>query len=427
MSRFIYSQILYLAIPLIILRLLWRSLRAPAYLQRWGERFAFSSPPLGLSDAGPCIWIHAVSVGEVLAAVPLVRHLQQSRPQQPILVTTMTPTGSERVRQALGDQVFHCYLPYDLPLAVQRFVRRANPLLLVIMETELWPNLIHACRQAAVPVLLANARLSARSARGYARFPGLTGDMLAGLQGIAVQAEPDRERLLALGAEAGRIEVTGSLKFDIEVPRLRDEDLPELLRDIRHSGRPVWIAASTRQGEEEKILTALQHCLASRPDLLLVLVPRHPERFNSVARLCEQTGLQVLRRSQGGQVTQDHQVLLGDSMGEMWFYYSVAQIAFVGGSLVPNGCHNVLEPAALGIPVLAGPSQFNFATICQQLEEAGALLTVADEDELGKTVLKLLDNPDWRQAMGSAGQLVMTRNHGALQRIVSIVEGLLPA
>ena len=422
MSRLVYSLILYLLTPLILLRLLWRSLRSPAYLRRWGERFALASPPEEMSDQPPCLWIHAVSVGEVQAAIPLIHHLQQHRPQQPILVTTMTPTGSDRVKQELGDAVYHCYLPYDLAGAMTRFVRRARPALLIIMETELWPNLIHACHRGGIPVMVVNARLSERSAKGYGQVPGLTRSMLVQLHTIAVQAEPDRERFIRLGAAPGRVRVTGSLKFDIRVPDIAGHALPPLFQSIIHSQRPVWIAASTRQGEEEKILVAFDECLKARSDLLLVLVPRHPERFNSVARLCEQAGLKTLRRSQAAAMAGDEQVLLGDSMGEMWLYYALAQVAFVGGSLVPNGCHNVLEPAALGMPVLAGPSQFNFQTICQQLEEAGALKTVRDERELARVLEDLLANPGQRLAMGSAGRSVMDRNRGALERIAALVD-----
>ena len=426
MSRLFYSLCLYLAVPFILLRLLYRALRAPSYLQRWGERFGFFSLPAAWQANDSAIWIHAVSVGEALAAAPLIRHLQKTRPAGQILVSTMTPTGSARVRELFGAKVFHVYLPYDLPGAQRRFLQRIRPALLVVMETELWPNLLYHCHRQGVKVLLANARLSEKSARGYRRLGPLTRSMLRHIDLIAVQAQADAQRFARLGATQAQLQVTGSLKFDMDVPSLQQQDLPPLFQQITGSKRPVLIAASTREGEEEKVLRAFVACLSGYPDLLLVLVPRHPERFNAVVSLCEKIPLSVQRRSTATAIAPQCQVLVGDSMGEMWFYYALADIAFVGGSLVDTGCHNVLEPAAIGLPVLVGPSQFNFATICRQLEEAGALKTVADETALGKEVMALLDNPQWRNAMGSAGKLVLEQNRGVLQRLTAMLDQLQP-
>jgi 3-deoxy-D-manno-octulosonic-acid transferase len=420
MYRLLYSFFFYLLIPLVLLRLLYRSLRAPAYRNRWKERFGFCRLPDNWRDEPMTIWVHSVSVGETLAAAPLVGALRKRYPEAQLVMTTMTPTGSERVVALFGDSVFHTYLPYDLPGAMKRFIAGIEPDLVVIMETELWPNLLHYSKVAGCRTMLVNARLSAKSARGYRRFSSLTRAMLEQLDVIAAQAEHDAERFEELGAAPGRVHVTGSLKFDISPPA-DPQTSPDVFLHIGRLERPVLIAASTREGEEEKILDAFQQALVNVPDLLLILVPRHPERFDSVARLCEQQGLSVERRS-GDRLTDDRvQVWLGDSMGEMWSYYRLADLAFVGGSLVDTGCHNVLEPAALGIPVLVGPSQFNFAAICNQLQEAGALITVADQEDLAQQVMQLLGNPQWRKSMGQAGRYIVETNRGCLQRLETLI------
>lgn len=421
MNRYLYSLLFYLVMPLALLRLLVRALKSPAYRRRWRERFGY---PQGIPSIAPgtLIWVHAVSVGETLAAVPLVNYLLRTYPHRRVLVTTMTPTGSDRVRQQFGDRVLHCYLPYDLPGAMRRFVRLLRPAALVIMETELWPNLLHFARQQGVKTLLVNGRLSIRSARGYGRLPALTRSTLANLDVIAAQGQADADRFVALGANPERVHVTGSLKFDMDLPQPGSHPLPEVFRRIQGQERPVLVAASTRAGEEEKVLSAFARCVERKPELLLVLVPRHPERFNEVARLCADRGLRVVRRSSGEPVEPQTQVFLGDSMGEMWLYYGLADIAFVGGSLVDTGCHNVLEPAALGIPVLAGPSRFNFQVICDLLQQAGALVGVASEEDLAQQVLQLLDNGAWRRAMGAAGKYIVESNRGSLQRVSSLID-----
>lgn len=424
MPRWLYSLLLTLALPVVLLRLLWRARKAPAYARRWRERLGLPAAEI-LPPTRPCLWVHAVSVGEVLAALPLVRGLRREYPTLPVLVTTMTPTGSERVRVALGGDVFHCYLPYDLPGVMGRFVRRVEPVLLVVMETELWPNLIATCHTRGTPVLLANARLSERSARGYHRMGQLARLMLSQVDHIAAQAEADRQRFLSLGAAADRVSVEGSLKFDVDIPEPDGEPLPMPFAALQARQRPVWIAASTREGEEAQVLAAHRQALHRHADLLLVLVPRHPERFDVVARLCRQQGFAVCRRSEQRSPTPEESVLLGDSMGEMWRYYRLAEIAFVGGSLVPTGCQNVLEPAALGLPVLVGPSQFNFATVCAELTAAGALQTVADAEALGQALQSLLQDPLQRQYMGAAGRKVCAANRGSLERHLKCVETLL--
>lgn len=425
MHRFFYSVLFYLAVPFILVRLFIRSMRAPAYRQRIAERFALTPLPVRFKREAQTIWIHAVSVGETVASAPLASALRRRYPQAQILVTTMTPTGSDRVRALFGDAVFHTYLPYDLPGVMRRFIRKVKPAMLILMETELWPNLIHASHSAGVCLVLANARMSEKSATGYRRFAGATRHMLQQFDCIAAQSDADAQRLRALGASNSVVTVTGSLKFlvDIAVPNLASNPVFD---SVRATGRPVLIAASTREGEEVKVLAAFKLCLQAHPNLLLILVPRHPERVERVARHCAEAGLELKWRSAGQPVTGTTQVLLGDSMGEMLQYYRLATIAFVGGSLVDTGCQNVLEPAALGLPVVVGPSQFNFATICTQLEQAGALHTVADEKGLADFVIQLLGDPDQQQRMGHSGKVLVRANQNALPALMSRIESLLP-
>lgn len=415
MNRTLYTLLFHLGLPLVALRLAWRAWRAPAYARRIGERFALGLPPL--KPGG--IWVHAVSVGESIAAAPMVRELMARHPDLPITLTCMTPTGSERIQALFGDRVQHCYLPYDLPWAASRFLDRVRPKLAVIMETELWPNHIHQCARRRIPVVLANARLSARSARGYARFAKLTAPMLAELDWIAVQTEAEAERFRQLGARPECVGVTGSIKYDLTI----DPALPARAAELRAawgaSGRPVWIAASTHAGEDEIILAAHRAVLARRPDALLILVPRHPERFTSVYELSRQSGFASQRRSSGESVTAQTQVLVGDTMGELLFLYALADSAFVGGSLVPNGGHNLLEPAALGKPVLSGPHLFNFLEIAAQLRDAGALLEVDGAEALARDVEGLWADAARAAAMRDAGLGVLRANQGALERLLA--------
>ncbi|MBQ14515.1 MAG: 3-deoxy-D-manno-octulosonic acid transferase [Gammaproteobacteria bacterium] len=413
MQRAIYNLTFYLAIPFLLLRLLLRSIKAPAYRARWGERFACINVPANAGAEKGCIWVHAVSVGETIAAIPLIQQLQSVHPKRSVIVTTTTPTGSDRVQQLLGDSVFHVYAPYDLPGAVKRFLARVQPSIFIIMETELWPNAIHYCHKHGVKIMLTNARLSKKSATGYDRIKQISRQMLSKVDFITAQSQPDADRFVALGADPEKILVTGSLKFDVEFSAGLNS-LSPALDSMRKTQRPVFVAASTREGEDKKILSVLRMCLEQIPNLLLVLVPRHPERFNSAARLCEENGFNVQRRSADVVVGDSTEVLLGDSMGELLCYYRLADIAFVGGSLVDTGCQNVLEPAALGIPVLVGPSQFNFEHICNQLEEAGGLITVADEAELARCVIDLLSNRVKIQEMGDTNRKLVEANRGAL-------------
>lgn len=425
MNRALYTLLFHVALPLILLRLAWRAWRAPAYARRVGERFALGLAPLQPDG----IWLHAVSVGESIAAAPLVRELLARYPQLPITITCMTPTGSERIRalfpaEQYAGRIQHCYLPYDLPWTAARFLRQLRPRLAVIMETELWPNFIAACERRAIPVVLANARLSERSARGYARFARLTAPMLARLQLIAVQSAAEAQRFLQLGARPEAVQVTGSIKFDLQV----DAQLLARATACRADwgARPVWIAASTHAGEDEIALAAHRQLLARWPQALLILVPRHPERFNSVYELCQRQGFATCRRSAGAQPQATDALLLGDTMGELLFLYALADVALVGGSLVANGGHNLLEPAALGKPVLSGPHLFNFLEISSQLREAGALREVQDADSLAREVAQLWQSRDDWQAMSEAGLAVLRRNQGALARLLGGIQRLLP-
>ncbi|NNA86381.1 3-deoxy-D-manno-octulosonic acid transferase [Pseudomonas fragi] len=416
MNRTLYTLLFHLGLPLVAIRLWLRARKAPAYARRIGERFAINLP--AMQPGG--IWVHAVSVGESIAAAPMIRALLERYPQLPITVTCMTPTGSERIQALFAGEprIQHCYLPYDLPWAAARFLNRVQPKLAVIMETELWPNHIHQCAKRGIPVALANARLSARSAKGYGRFARLTRPMLAEMSLIAVQTETEAERFRQLGARPECVEVTGSIKFDLSINPQLLADARELREQWQAQARPVWIAASTHEGEDEIVLAAHRRLLNQYPNALLILVPRHPERFNAVFELCRREGFATVRRSSGEAVNAATQVMLGDTMGELLFLYALADTAFVGGSLVPNGGHNLLEPAALAKPVLSGPHLFNFLEISALLRDAGALEEVDDAQGLALAVQRLFELPQDARRMGQAGLKVMQLNQGALQRLL---------
>src|SRR5471032_1252598 len=416
MNRTLYTALFYLGLPLVAIRLWLRSRKAPAYAKRIGERFSYGMPVM--KPGG--IWVPAVSVGESIAAAPMIRALLQRYPALPITVTCMTPTGSERIQALFANEprIQHCYLPYDLPCAAARFLDRVQPTLAVIMETELWPNHIHQCAKRGIPVALANARLSERSAKGYGRFHKLTAPMLAEMSLFAVQTETEAERFRSLGARPETVEVTGSIKFDLTVDPQLLERAAALREQWQASERPVWIAASTHEGEDEVVLAAHRQLLASYPNALLILVPRHQERFSPMFELCQQQGFATVRRSSGEAVTAQTSVLLGDTMGELLFLYALADSAFVGGSLVATGGHNPLEPAALAKPVICGPHVFNFLEISAMMRNAGALQEVDDAEGLAMAVQRLFELPQDAQKMGQAGLAVMRANQGALKRLL---------
>ena len=409
--RLLYTTLLTLVTPLALLRLAWRARRQPAYLRHVGERFG-SYPP---APSVRPIWLHCVSVGETRAAEPLIAALRAAYPEYPILLTHTTPTGRELSEQLFGDRVARCYLPYDLPFAVRRFLRHYRPLAGLLMETELWPNLIGACRAHGVPALLVNARLSERSARRYARLAALTASTLRQLTAIGAQASADADRLRALGAV--QVEVTGNLKFD-RAPTTADMQHGEALRALFPS-RSVFLAASTRDGEEALVLQAVR----GAPDILLtVIVPRHPQRFDDVARLLEREGVAYQRRSTGEAVAASTRVLLGDSMGELFAYYAACDVAFIGGSLLPLGGQNLLEACAVGKPVLIGPHTFNFQQASAVAIEVGAALRVHEVEDLRRALMQLLDDAGLRASMGEAGLALMRAHHGATQRTLALVQ-----
>lgn len=419
--RYLYTALFYLLLPLVFLRLLWRSRRLPAYRQRLKERLGHCPHKVDKS-----IWVHAVSVGESIAAIPLIKALKNTYPDLPILVTTMTPTGAERVKAGLGDTVKHAYVPYDLPSAIERFLNCSNPSILIVMETELWPNLFATCLKRHIPILVANARLSQKSAKGYASFwmKSLRHDMFAAIHHLAAQAHLDAERFAALGLPRNKIVVTGNLKFDLEMP----DDLfqkTEKLHQVLDRDRLIWIAASTHPGEEEIILKAARHIRDRHPTALLILVPRHPDRFDSVAKLVEEQGFKMARRSRGDVLSVETEVYLGDTMGELLLLYSVVDIAFVAGSLVQVGGHNMLEPAALHKPIITGPVLYNFAEISQLLLDAKGMMIAKGADEIADNVDALFADADLRRAMGEHAYNVVAANRGALLRHLQLVKEIL--
>jgi 3-deoxy-D-manno-octulosonic-acid transferase len=422
MSRFFYSLALYLLLPFTPLKLLWRGIKQPEYRQHLAERYGF----YGKKPGQPVIWLHCVSLGETHAAAPLVKALIQQHPTYRILLTHATPTGREAGEQLFGDQVDRVYLPYDIPDAVARFLNHFHPSIGLLMETELWFNLIAACHARNIPILLVNARLSARSAKGYAKVAHLTRQGLSRLSAIAAQAEQDAERLTQLGAAV--VTVSGNLKFDVKPP----EDTLErglYLRGLLGRQRPVFLAASTRDGEEALILDAVQQLQI--PDLLTVIVPRHPQRFDEVAELLKKRGLAYCRRSefsQGNVAADIHSssVILGDSMGEMFTYYAASDVAFIGGSLLPLGGQNLIEASAMGKPVLIGPHTFNFEQATEQAVAKCAAWRVQDVNELAAALQKLLSDRDMQHRMSEAAVKFSQSATGATERIANLVAQYLP-
>lgn len=419
--RRIYTIILALLSPLALLRIWWRGRRSPGYRERWQQRLGHISRPNG----GPLIWVHAVSVGEAQAAQPLIRRLLANYPAHRIYVSTTTPTGSERVRRLFGDEVDHGYFPFDLPHIVGRYLDVLHPDVVLVMETEIWPNLLAECERRSVPIMLINARLSARSERGYRWAGSLTYESLQRIQRIAVQSEPDRERFIALGAPAERVVITGSLKFDIRLPASIMEQA-EVLRLGWGMDRPVWVAASTHDGEEQQVLEAHKEILKHYPEALLVLVPRHPERFDAVADLVGTKGFGYLRRSREPCAEMSCQVYVGDTMGELPVFYAAADVAYVGGSLVEVGGHNILEPAALGVPVVFGPHMFNFSAISELFLDQEAARQATDAEELADCVSRWMADSGERARVGDNGRRVVEANRGALEATMRLVEETLP-
>lgn len=429
--RFLYTCFFYCLLPFILLRLLWRSIAAPAYAKRWAERFGFfpaltTSQTISTATSKKVVWLHTVSVGEFLGALPLIRRLQSNNAIQ-LVITTTTPTGSERVRATLGDSVFHVYAPYDLPDVLARFLQRVKPSLYLVMETELWPNTLAACAKRNIPALLINGRLSAKSARGYGHFSALTKPMLQNMSCALIQNHTDAQRFIELGLSQAHAVVTGNIKFDLSLSDAQRSQAQSVKTLLSNNGqRLIWIAASTHQGEDEIILDAfakLRETPFSSPSLL-VLVPRHPERFPRVGQLCEQRGFKTVRRSLG-ESHAEMDILLGDTMGELVLLFGVSDIAFVGGSLVPNGGHNFIEPAAWGLPLLSGPHLFNFAEVSNLMLQANALQIVNDAPELAGALVDLMQDAEQRSDRGGNALRVAQENRGALDKTLKIIEAYL--
>lgn len=419
--RFLYTIIFYLLLPFILLRLWIKNRQIPNGLQFWCERLGFGLRPF--SPGG--IWVHAVSVGESLAAIPLIKLLQQRYPVTPVIVTNETKTGAERIRVELGDSVTQLYFPYDLPLVLRRFFKALQPKLLILIETELWPNLLASCQLYQVPVVLVNARLSERSAKSYRRILPLMRKMLNSINAIAAQFQADADRFIALGFPAEKMQVTGSLKFDLTLPLCLAEQAQHW-RKIWGENRPVWIAASTHPGEEELILQAFTETRRFYPDLLLVSIPRHVDRVPQLEQLYNSQTYKTIKRSDHNQSKMsDVDIFIGDTMGELLIFYAAADLAFVGGSLVEKGGQNPLEPAAIGLPILTGPYTFNFATITEQLKQRHVEIQVTNAKELAEQVIALLSDPERRQQMSHEAKKFVAENKGSVLKQMQLIENLL--
>ncbi|MRG99431.1 lipid IV(A) 3-deoxy-D-manno-octulosonic acid transferase [Xanthomonas sontii] len=419
--RGLYSAVLYLLLPVTVYHLVWRGFRVRQYFQRWDERYASYSQARGR----PRVWLHAVSVGEVNVAAPVVNALRAQRPDIRWVITTITPTGSERVRALWGDALDHVYLPYDVPGSVGRFLQHFRPSLALILETELWPNMLFGCRDRGIPVYVLNARLSARSLRGYRLLRPLIGRALRTVTCVAAQSQEDAERFVALGARAEQVRALGNLKFDIAAPA----HLPEVVAAFRErvpATRPVWIAASTHDGEEAAVIEMHRQLRRQWPDLLLLWAPRHPERFAKVEALARDQGWRVATRRQQQWPGAEDAVFVIDTLGELMGFYACAQVAFVGGSLQPIGGHNLLEPAAVGTASVTGPHLHNFSEISRRMREAGAVAICEDAGAVCAALQTLLGDAEARTRMAEAGCALVANGRGALQRTLQLIAPHLP-
>jgi len=417
--RIFYSILVTLGTPLVLLYFTLRGLRDRAYLGRWGERFGFVPRATGKQG----IWLHAASVGEFNAASPLVRALLKRYPDVPLTVTTFTPTGSGRVVRELGDRVAHFYIPIDLKSAVRRFLKRLQPRLIIVMETEVWPNLYLQAKQSGIPLLIANARLSQRSARGFQRVPGFAAEVLRSAAWIGAQSSGDAERFSGCGAQQS-VEITGNLKFDLSVaPSL--EEKAQALRTRWGRGRPVLVAGSTHEADENVVIPVFGELLKTHPAALLILVPRYPERFARATSLAKEAGFRTELRSAGEACSSEANCFVIDTIGELMTYYACADVAFVGGSFGDQGGHNPLEPAALGKPVLLGPNMENASEIAAQLVHCGAALRVADRQSFLRAVERVLSDGVVRDNMGQAGSTLVRRNRGALELTLKAIDSYL--
>ncbi len=413
--RVFYSCLFCLLIPFILVRLIWRSIKAPAYRHRWGERFAFYNRKFTPN----VIWFHAVSVGEAESLFPLVRKIQQQHPDAKLLITTTTPTGSARVKAVMQESVEHVYLPYDIPCVVSRFMRCFKPRIAVIMETEIWPNLFACCGSNEIPLYVINARLSEKSAGGYQKIPALIAPALAQAKLIATQTQDDALRFVAIGAKTETVRTLGNIKFDVEVPSdIVGQGL--CLKADLFSGRFVWLIASTHKDEEAIFLEIYKELKLQIPEMLLVIVPRHPERFGEVKKLCEQHQLAVVMRT-SGEACDHADVYLADTMGELKMLYAASDATFVGGSMVSAGGHNILEALAVGTPVLFGPYMANFKEIAQGVLRHDAAIQCQNKNEIISAIIELYADAASRQSFAEKGRVFVRQNQGAVVRIVDIL------
>lgn len=420
MLRLLYISLSYLLQPMILLLMWYKGRKQPAYRKRLWERYGIYDEAEKPKPKG--VIIHAASVGEVIAATPLIKEIAKRYPDLPLIVTTVTPTGSERVIAAFGDSVSHFYLPYDLPDAIERFLNFTAPKLMIVIETELWPNLIRKVNLRSIPFVIANARLSPRSAKRYGFIRHSIKGMLNQISLIMAQDEVSKDRYLALGYHAEKMVNTGNLKFDLEITEELHQAVVETKLALNLSRRKVWIAGSTHEGEEKLILDTHKLLLAQYPDLALILVPRHPERFRLVEMLIEKSGLSYVKRSLHCPLTSNDQVLLGDTMGEMMLLYGMSDIAFVGGSLVKHGGHNPLEPIAFNIPVISGLFTYNFPEIFKKLREVKGVLEIESTSEaLFEAVQFLLAQPELGREIAQSGFEVLKENQGALKRHIELL------
>jgi len=414
--RILYTSLFYLLMPCILLRLWWRGIKAPEYRKRWYERLAFYTQ----NYPDHVIWFHAVSVGEAEALFPLVKRFQQAYPQEHLLITTTTPTGSARVNSVLKDTVSHVYFPYDVPDVLKRFMRCFKPKLLVVMETEIWPNLYAICGKQQIPLFLINARLSDRSAKSYSCITWLIRPALAQIKHIAAQTEEDSQRFALIGAK-NNVSTIGNIKFDVEIT----DDLPGLGRKLKADlfpGRFVWLAASSHKGEEERLLPIYFQLKQQIPEILLLIAPRHPERFGEVSQLCSQKQLNCVIRTSGMGCTDGTDVYLLDTLGELKLFYGAADLAFVGGSLVPVGGHNVLEAAAVGVPIIFGPYMANFKAIAASILEHEAAIQCQTDTDLAQAIMYLYAKPGYREALIANGLAFIQANQGATTRIFNLLK-----
>ena len=414
--RVFYSGLFYLLIPVILVRLIWRSFKAPAYRYRWRERFALYNKKFPQD----VIWFHAVSVGEAESLFPLVRQIQQQHPDAKLLITTTTPTGSARVKAVMQESVEHVYLPYDIPCAVSRFMRCFKPRIAVIMETEIWPNLFAGCGKNKVPLYIINARLSEKSASGYQKIPVFILPALAHVKLIAAQTQDDAQRFAAIGAKTEAVRTLGNIKFDVEV----SSEVIGLGRQLKFDlfgGRFVWLIASTHKDEEAIFLEIYKEIKPRIPELLLVIVPRHPERFDEVKKLCEQYQLTVVMRTSGEGCHQLTDVYLADTMGELKMLYAASDATFVGGSMVPVGGHNILEALAVGTPVLFGPYMANFKDIAQGVLLLDAAKQCQNKNEIISAIAELHADAAYRQSLAEKGKAFVRQNQGVIVRIIDVL------